>query len=72
MLHGNETWAVNVEDMQRLERNETDILHLMCNVSEHVQQNPNVLTEELGRNGTECPEESYVMCKRDSSASMAM
>ena len=54
MLHGSETWAVNAEDMRRLERSEASMLRWMCNVSVHERRSTKELREKMGIRGIRC------------------
>ena len=51
MLHGSETWAVNAEDMRRLERSEASMLQWMSNVSVHERRSTSELREMMGIRG---------------------
>ena len=54
MLHGSETWAVNAEDMRRLERSEASMLRWMCSVSVHERRSISELRERMGIRGIRC------------------
>ncbi len=47
-------WALNMEGLRRLERNEVSMLHLMCNVIVHEWWSTNELREKLGIRGIRC------------------
>lgn len=48
ILHGNETCALNAEDLRILEINEVIMFHWMSNVSGIERVNVKVLSEKLG------------------------
>lgn len=56
MLHGSETWALNVVDLWRLKRNEAGMLHWKCDVGVHVWQSSCALREKLSIRGIKSSE----------------
>jgi hypothetical protein len=48
MMYGSETWAMKVEDMQRLERAENMMIRWMCGVTLKIRKASEELRQRLG------------------------